>query len=220
MYDEGPTVQISMATSELKAYNNRWQGIFENVAKIFNKSFYNSKLVIIIYPFILSLPFMLIKPLRHSEFTGSNPLNLINTKKKEETKTTFGNYIIPRKAKSIFVKMSSNSLNDIVTNPQDAKKGTMFQRTPVPFIPEKVEVEDSKDSKADIVEIRFQYESNGPRKTETYTKKYAMFKAGTIEQLLKTVINIQDAIKKKCPDNAEMKFEIAEMLLGGDAKSR
>ena len=64
MYDEGPTVQISMATSELKAYYNRWQGIFENVAKIFNKSFYNSKLVIIIYPFILSLPFMLIKPLR------------------------------------------------------------------------------------------------------------------------------------------------------------
>ena len=83
MYDEGPTVQISMATSELKASYNRWQGIFEDVAKIFNKSFFNCKLVIIIYPFILSLPFMLIKPLRHSEFTGSNPLNLISNKKKD-----------------------------------------------------------------------------------------------------------------------------------------
>jgi len=72
---------------------------------------------------------MLFRSLRHSELTGSEPLDLYNQKKK------FGNYIIPKKP-IIHLVMSSNTLNEVCPHPSDAERGTLVYRPPIPFIPD------------------------------------------------------------------------------------
>ena len=118
--------------------------------------------------------------------------------------------------------MSSNTLNEACPDPSDAERGTLVHRPPIPFIPEKAIVDSEKEAKSETVDLKFKYASTQGRnaKTETYSKKYMVFKTGPIELLLKYVINVRDAIKKKATNSPEMMFEIAEMLLGGDAKTR
>ena len=159
---------------------------------------------------------MLVRSLRHSELTGSKPLDLINN-----TENKLGNYRIPKKP-VICLIMSSNTLNEACPDPSDAERGTLVHRPPIPFIPEKAIVDSEKELKNETVELKFKYASTQGRntKTETYSKKYMVFKTGPIELLLKYVINVRDAIKKKATKSPEMMFEIAEMLLGGDAKTR
>ena len=157
---------------------------------------------------------MLFRSLHHSELTGSEPLDLYN-----KTKIQFYNYIIPKKP-IIHLVMSSTTLNEACPHPSGAECGTLVHRPPIPFIPE--EPNSDKESKSETVELKFKYASSAARnaKIETYSKKYLVYKTGSIEQLLKYITNVRDAIKKKNTTSAEMMFELAEMLLGGDAKTR
>ena len=118
--------------------------------------------------------------------------------------------------------MSSNTLNEVCPNSADAERGTLVHRPPIPFIPEKAIVDAEKDAKCETVELKFKPipRQNWNAKTEKYAKKYIVFKTGPTELLIKYIINIRVAMKKKSTTSAEMMFEIVEILLGGDAKTR
>ena len=92
---------------------------------------------------------MLFRSLRHSELTGSEPLNLINN-----SENNFGNYTIPKKP-IICLIMSSNTLNKACPDPSDAERGTLVHRPPIPFIPEKAIVDSEKEVKSEMVDLKF-----------------------------------------------------------------
>ena len=156
---------------------------------------------------------MLIRSLHHSE-SSLDPNRWIYLKKHRNNSLTI---LFPKKT-VISLVMSSKTLNEVFPNPADAERGTLVHRPPIPFIPEKYIVDSEKETRCETVELKFKYGSiqNRNSKTESYSKKYMVFKTGPIELLLKYVIIVRDdAIKKKAINSAEMIFEIAEMLLGG-----
>ena len=87
---------------------------------------------------------MLFRSLRHSELTGSEPLDIYN-----KTQKQFGNYIIPKKP-IIHLVVSFNTLNEVRPHPpSDAERWTLVHRPPTSFIPE--EPNSDKESKSEIV---------------------------------------------------------------------
>ena len=102
----------------------------------------------------------------------------------------------------------------------DAEKCKIEIRPAIPFVPESaVESERTEKNKDDFIAVTCRYRpSAGDSKKNNYVIQAKRFETGTTEDVLRWYITLQEIFEKKPCDDAEGKFGMVELLLGGQGK--
>ena len=102
----------------------------------------------------------------------------------------------------------------------DAEKGKIEIRPAIPFVPESaVESDRTEKNKDDFIAVTCRYRpSAGDSKKNNYVIQAKRFETGTTEDVLRWYITLQDIFEKKPCEDAEAKFGMVELLLGGQGK--
>ncbi len=106
------------------------------------------------------------------------------------------------------------------SNVSHVEKGRIENTPPIPFVPEyAVESDRTEKNKDDFITVTCRYRpSAGDSKKKNYVIQTKHFGIGTTEDALHWYITLQEIFEKKPCEDAEAKFGMVELLLGGQGK--
>ena len=107
------------------------------------------------------------------------------------------------------------AISEACKQASDAKKGKIEIRPAFPFVPESTVESDSTNKNSVTCMYR---PSAGDSKKNNYVIQAKHYETGTTEDVLRWYITLQEIFEKKSCEDAEAKFGIVELLLGGQGK--
>ena len=112
------------------------------------------------------------------------------------------------------------AISEACKQASDAEKGKIEIRPAIPFVPESTVESDRTDkNKDEFISVTCRYRpSAGDSKKNNYVIQAKRFETGTTEDVLRWYITLQEIFEKKPCEDAEAKFGMVELLLGGQGK--
>ena len=137
---------------------------------------------------------------------------------------TFGKFRIPKIKKLQECQLKRTTMNititEACTQASDAEKGKIEIRPAIPFVPETtVETDRTDKNKDEFISVTCRYRPSAKdSKINNYTIQAKRFETGTTEDILRWYIALQEIFEKKPCEDAESKFGVVELLLGGQGR--